>query len=320
MIETFGLSKHYGRVAALSDLTVSISKGEVFGFLGPNGSGKTTTIRCLIGMLRPTAGRANVAGHDCWRDGLAVRRVVSYLPGELRLYGYMSGFSMLEFLDSLRGGGSFERSVAIAERMLGLDLKRKVRTYSTGMKQKLALAQAFADPVEVLILDEPTSALDPSARHQVLELVQQAKGHGQTVIFSGHVLSEVEAVSDRVGIMRKGRLMHLEDMHLRRNLRMVLVRFEGAPPIDFPPQLDVIIRDRREGNVLLLEHRGAAAPLLSHLGTLPVLDLAIGTEDLRTLYDRFHGPDVDDDTFADPAKPDENAQGPALIHQEFAGK
>src|SRR5262249_38845002 len=156
--------------------------------LGPNGSGKTTTIRLLLGMLRPSAGRASVAGHNCWRDGLEVRRVVSYLPGELRLYGYMSGLATLKFLDSLRGGASLERSVAIAERILGLELKRKVRTYSTGMKQKLALSQAFADPVEVLILDEPTSALDPSARHQVLELVQGARQQGQTVIFSGHVL------------------------------------------------------------------------------------------------------------------------------------
>src|SRR5690606_4771109 len=116
------------------------------------------------GMIRPTAGRAEIAGHDCWDDSLAVRRRVSYLPGELRLYGAMTGLGTLKFLSDLRGGIGFDRAVAIAERVMGLDLSRKVRTFSTGMKQKLALAQAFSDPVDILILDEPTSALDPSAR------------------------------------------------------------------------------------------------------------------------------------------------------------
>ncbi|MFO0958710.1 MAG: ABC transporter ATP-binding protein [Isosphaeraceae bacterium] len=307
MIETVGLTKRYGKVAALSDLTVEIRKGEVFGFLGPNGSGKTTTIRCLLGMLRPTAGRGAVNGFDCWNQSLEVRRAVSYLPGELRLYGHMSGLAVLDFLGSLRGGGTLERAVAIADRVMGLDLKRKVRTYSTGMKQKLALSQAFADPVDVLILDEPTSALDPSARQTVLELVGNARSHGQTVIFSGHVLSEVEAISDRVGIMRRGRLMHVEDMHKRRNLRMVLARFDGRAPDFVPDSLQATIRERRAGDVLLMEHRGEAAALLAWLGTQPIADVAIGTEDLRSLYDKYHGPDVDDDDVAPRGGPDEPA-------------
>jgi ABC-2 type transport system ATP-binding protein len=158
------------------------------------------------------------------------------------------------------------------------------------MKQKLAPAQAFADPVDILILDEPTSALDPSAREQVLALVKEARGNGQTVIFSGHVLSEVEQVADRVAVMRLGRLMHVEDMHRRRrDLRLLLVRFEEEPPAEFPDELELAVRERK-GDVLLLEHRGAAVPLLAWLGTQAVVDLAIGTEDLRSLYDRYHGP------------------------------
>src|SRR5262249_34813883 len=211
--ETAGLTKHYGEVHALSDLTVEVRKGEVFGLLGPNGSGKTTTIRLILGLIRPTAGRASVAGHDCWDDSPRVRQLVSYLPGELRLYGSLTGLGTLRFLSDLRGGVALDRAVAIAEKVMKLDLSRRVRTYSTGMKQKLALAQVFADPVEILILDEPTSALDPSARAEILALVREARDvHKQTVIFSGHVLSEVEEVSDRVAIMSEGRLMHLEDM------------------------------------------------------------------------------------------------------------
>src|SRR6185312_13930906 len=204
---------------------------------------------------------------------------VSYLPGEVRMFGAMSGLAMLKFLCDLRGGIGLERAAAIAERVMKLDLRRRVRTYSTGMKQKLALAQAFADPVDILILDEPTSALDPSARELVLTLVKEARGGGQTVIFSGHVLSEVEQVADRVAIMRRGRLMHIEDMHARRSLRMLLLRHAGPFPESFPEELRLTVRERN-GDTLLLEHRGEARPLLAWLAAQEITDLAVGTEDL----------------------------------------
>jgi len=293
MIRVEGLTKSYGPVRALADLSLEVRPGEVFGLLGPNGSGKTTTIRLLMGLLRPTAGRARVAGFDCWRQGLEVRRLVSYLPGELRLPGGMRGLGVLKFLAALRGGAGLDRAVAIAEDVMGLDLRRKVRALSTGMKQKLALAMAFADPVDCLILDEPTSALDPSARALVLALVAEARTAGRTVVFSGHVLSEVEQVADRVAIMRRGRLMVVEDMHRRRQaLRLVLARFPGAAPSAYPGELALAVRERT-GDVVLLEHRGAAAPLLAWLGGQGVVDVAIGTDDIKSLYDRYHGPDAE---------------------------
>jgi ABC-2 type transport system ATP-binding protein len=294
MIETMGLTKWYGSVRALSDLTMEVRKGEVFGLLGPNGSGKTTTIRLLLGLLKPTAGRARVGGFDTWRQSLDVRRLVAYLPGELRLFGSMSGLALLKYLSALRDTSGLERAIAIADQVMKLDLRRKVRTYSTGMKQKLALAQVFAEPVDMLILDEPTSALDPSARADVLTLVAQAKSSGQTVIFSGHVLPEVEQVADRVAIMRNGRLRHIEDMHARRNLRMLLLRFEGEVPPRFPEELELTVRESN-GSTVMLEHRGAAVPLLAWLSSQPIADLAIGTEDLRSLYDRYHGPNAAED-------------------------
>jgi ABC-2 type transport system ATP-binding protein len=294
LIVTEGLTKFYGQVVAVDSLALEIRRGEVYGLLGPNGSGKTTTIRLLLGFLRPTAGWAKVGGFDCWRQSLEVRRLVSYLPGELRMYGSMSGLAILKLLCDLRHGVGLDRAVAIAERVMKLNLRRAIRTYSTGMKQKLALAQVFADPVQILILDEPTSALDPSARSLVISLVQEARRLGQTVIFSGHVLTEVEQVADRVAIMRRGHLMHVEDMHARRSLRMLLLRLDDGIEPALPPELELTVRERN-GQTLLLEHRGELPELLRWLGSVSVQDIAIGTEDLRSLYDRFHGPNVPDE-------------------------
>jgi ABC-2 type transport system ATP-binding protein len=293
VIQAKGLTKCYGDFMALSGLNLEIRQGEIFGLLGPNGSGKTTTLRLLMGLLRPSAGRASVMGFDCWRQGVEVRRLVSYLPGELRMYGSMTGMGLLRFLSDLRDGDGLDRAVVIAERVMHLDLSRRVRKYSTGMKQKLALALSFADPVDILILDEPTSALDPSARALVLDLVRDARREGQTVIFSGHVLPEVEAVCDRVAILRKGRLMHVEDMHARRRLRMLLIRFPDEPPDSFPTELMLTLRER-DDRTCLLEHRGPLGPLLQWLASTPVDDVAIGTEDLHSLYNRYHGPGVVD--------------------------
>ncbi len=301
LIVTENLSKYYAATPALRNLSLRVQPGEIFGLLGPNGSGKTTAIRLLLGFLRPSSGAASIAGFDCWRRSVEARRLVSYMPGELRISGSMSGFGVLKFLSGLREGDGLDRAVAIAERVMKLDLRRKVRKYSTGMKQKLALAQAFADPTDVLILDEPTSALDPSARADVLQLIREARDQGQTVIFSGHVLSEIEAVCDRVAILRRGRLVHVEDMGARRRLRMLLARFAGDQPPPFPEELGLSIR-RAEGAAWLMEHRGELGSLLRWLASVDVQDVAIGTEDLRGLYDQYHGPgaaDGDDRTDMD---------------------
>jgi ABC-2 type transport system ATP-binding protein len=294
LISTKNLTKNYGQFIALRQLSLEVRQGEIFGLVGPNGSGKTTTIRLLLGLLRPTSGQAIIAGFDCWTQSLLVRRLVSYLPGELRIYASMSGLAVLRFLSDLREGNGLERSVAIAEQVMKLNLRKKIRAYSTGMKQKLALALAFGDPVDILILDEPTSSLDPSARAEVLRLVKEAKAQRQTVIFSGHVLSEVEAVSDRLAILKRGRLMHVEDMQARRSLRMLQIRFPGKIPTVFPDELGLTIRERTD-RTCLLEHRGSIGPLLHWLASTPIEDIAIGIEDLHSLYNQFHGPDSKDD-------------------------
>lgn len=290
LVATYGLTKRYGSFEAVSQVTLEIRRGEIYGLLGPNGSGKTTTIRILLGMLKQTEGTASLFGLDSWSRSREIRERVSFLPGEIRLFGHYTGYQILKFLSSLRGGEPYQRAVAIAQEVMKLDLKKKVRNYSTGMKQKLALSQAFADRVEVLILDEPTSALDPTARAIVLDLIRQAKARGQTVIFSGHVLSEVEQVCDRVAIMKQGRLMVVEDMHGRRQrLRLLLVKFGSGLPQSLPDSLELSVRRQESHDVLLLEHRGEAGPLLEWLNQQNVVDLAIGTDSLQDLYNQYHG-------------------------------
>ena len=235
LLRTAHLTKNYGRFRALDDLNLEIAAGEVFGLLGPNGSGKTTALRLLMGFMRPTLGHAWIAGHDCWHDSVAARRQVAYLPGELRLYENMTGRQLVRFLGQLRGqppltpdpspprgeGSMRDPSSPRGEasmrdpssprgqgriedlaRRFDIDLDRPLAALSSGMKRKVALLQVLAPHAALLIMDEPTNALDPTMRDELLEQVRQAQARGQAVLFSSHVLSEVEAVCDRVGILR----------------------------------------------------------------------------------------------------------------------
>src|SRR5437899_3417786 len=215
LLRTEHLTKDYGRFRALDDLNLTVAPGEVFGLLGPNGSGKTTALRLLLGFLRPTAGSASIAGHDCWHDGVAARRHVAYLPGELRLYENMTGRQLVEFLSRLRGHPVNAELDTLARRF-DIDLSRPLANLSSGMKRKVALLQVLTPHASLLILDEPTNALDPSMRDELLAQLRRARDQGQSVLFSSHVLSEVEQVCDRVGILQRGRLVHLQEMSLRQ--------------------------------------------------------------------------------------------------------
>ena len=230
-IRTFGLTKHYGSHVGIDGLDIDVREGEVFGFLGPNGAGKTTTIRLLLDLLRPTAGRAEILGHDTRRDSVAVRRSVGYLPGDLRLYDELDGRRLLDYLASLRGDVAPGRIDALA-RQLDVDLTRPVHTLSKGNRQKLGIVQAFMHRPAVLVLDEPTAGLDPLVQQSFHELVRAAVDDGAAVFLSSHVLSEVQAVADRAAFVRDGRLVAVEDVDRlrRRALRRVEVAFQGPPP------------------------------------------------------------------------------------------
>ena len=285
------LTKTYGRLCALDRLNLTVRPGEIVGLLGPNGSGKSTALRLLLGFLRPTAGRASIAGHDCWRDSVQARRQVAYLPGELRLYENMTGRQLVRFLGQLRQHGEPESvstgSINNLAKRLDLDLDRPIAHLSSGMKRKVALLQVLLPRVPLVMMDEPTNTLDPTMRDELLEQLRDARDRGQSVLFSSHVLTEVERICDRVAILRQGRLVHIQDMAELRQARRVEVRFAGDSPTPLAIQgLEVLAR---HGDRLTIKHRGPLPPLLAWLAQHPVVDLQVEPLGLAEIYHSYHG-------------------------------
>lgn len=287
LVETHALTKQYDALKALAACTLAVRTGEVFGLLGPNGSGKTTLIRLLMGFLKPTSGRATIAGLDCYRESVAAHRLVAYLPGEARLFRQMRGYDALKFFSRVRPGGDYQRSLALAER-LELDLTRQVAFFSTGMRQKLALAATLSFDAPLVILDEPTANLDPTVRGEVLALVREARSAGRTVMFSSHVLSEIEHCCDRVVILRRGELVHTQVMADLRKQHRIRARLTGAwtpPPAHLAAELCVQKSDTGE---LRIETPGELSPLLGWLSQLPITEVRVEPVGLQALYDRYH--------------------------------
>jgi len=229
VISTSGLTKYYGKARGVEDLTMAVPQGAVYGFLGPNGAGKTTTIRCLLGMLKPTAGSSSVLGERVTLDGAALRRRIGYVAGEVRLYEKETGRWHLDYVAGFRG----TKGPLTAESLerFDLDPSRRVKELSKGNKQKLALILGMVHDSELLILDEPTSGLDPLNQEAVYSVIEERVAAGRTVFLSSHVLSEVERVCDKVGIIRSGRLVAEEGVKslLGKRLREVEVTF--ADPV-----------------------------------------------------------------------------------------
>src|ERR1039457_7276483 len=280
-----GLTKDYGSGHGLFDLDLEIAEGEVFGFLGPNGAGKTTTIRLLMGVIHPSAGTATVFGLDCDRDSVAVKREVGYLPGDLPQFGGMRGSEVVAYLGGMRGGIDAARVKGLAER-LELDLGRRFREYSRGNKQKLGLVLAFMHRPKLLILDEPSSGLDPLNQQEFFKLVQESQAAGATAFPSSHVLSEGEHVCQRVGIIRRGKLVkvaRLEDLH-EMHVRRVEVEFAG----DVQPQLfehlpgieDVKSKHHRITFIM----RGSFEPIVDALAGHHVVNLTSHEPSLEEIF------------------------------------
>lgn len=290
LLHTERLTKDYSSCRALADFNLAVSAGEVFGLLGPNGSGKSTALRLLLGFLRPTFGRAMIAGHDCWHDSVGARRQVAYLPGELRLYENMTGRQLVHFLGRLRGNFRRRDTETLARR-LDIDLDRPIVQLSSGMKRKVALFQVLVPHVPLLILDEPTNTLDPTMRDELLTQLRHARDQGQAVLFSSHVLAEVEQICDRVGILQRGHLVHVQEMAELRAGRLVHARFAG--PVPEVPQLPGLRLQEQHDHRLTLEHRGELPALLAWLARQPVADLRIEPLGLAAIYQRIHGAEVE---------------------------
>jgi ABC-2 type transport system ATP-binding protein len=294
LLRTEQLTKNYGSVRALDGLTLEVGPGEVFGLLGPNGSGKSTALRLLLGFLQPTSGRATIAGHDCWHESVEARRHVAYLPGELRLYENMTGRQLVDFLLHLRNShedgarrNGLEQDVERLAGVLDIDISRPIANLSSGMKRKVALLQVLVPRARLLILDEPTNTLDPTMRDELLGQIRRAGQQGQAVLFSSHVLSEVERVCDRVGILQNGRLVHVQNMAELREGRLVQARFAG--PVTPMPELPGLRSHELHDNRLRLEYTGPLAPLLGWLAQQPVEDVRIEPLGLGPIYHRYHG-------------------------------
>jgi ABC-2 type transport system ATP-binding protein len=286
LLVTEHLTKDYGNYRALDDLDLTVAPGEVFGLLGPNGSGKTTALRLIMGFLRPTAGRASIAGHHCWHESVAARRHVAYLPGELRLYENMTGRQLVRFLGQLRGQAADGHVDALARR-LEIDLDRPIAQLSSGMKRKVALLQVLVPHAPLLILDEPTNTLDPTMRDELLNQLRRARDQGQAVLFSSHVLAEVERVCDRVGVLQRGRLVHVQKLEELRGARLIHIRFVNEPA-KLPDLQDLEVRARHKDGISL-QYAGPLPPLLDWLAHQSITDVRIEPLGLADIYNRYHG-------------------------------
>ena len=288
LVTTQSLTKRYQRIAALNDCSLSIREGEVFGLLGPNGAGKSTLLRLLLGFLNPTSGTATIGGLDCHAQRVETHRLVTYLPGDARLFKIMRGRNVLKLFSGFRKDASFEKAVAVAER-LELDLSRWVGLMSTGMRQKLALSIALSNNAPLIILDEPTANLDPTVRGRLMQMICEAKLAGRTVIFSSHVLPEIEDTCDRVGILRAGELVHLEALVELKKQHRIQAHLNGEMP-EIPDQLAELIEIKQSGNAIQIETPGELSEVLKWLGTAPLVDVYIQPVGLRSVYDHFHHP------------------------------
>ena len=292
-IRTDGLTKYYGAVIGIEDLTLEVAPGEIYGFLGANGAGKTTTIRLLLDLLRPTRGRAAILGIDCHRDSLAARRQIGYLPGDLPIYPDLSAGAYLAYLAQLDGRPV---DAAYLQRLLGrfdvsdVDQRRPLRDQSHGMKQKIGIIQALMTRAPVIVLDEPTAGLDPMMVQAFREtMIELRQGGETTILLSSHVLAEVEETCDRIGLVRGGRIVAtgtLGDLKREARRRMTV---SFAVPVGPPPAVPDVSVVRATADEWVLEVRGPLGPAIAALAGLPVWDLSVDPFKLEDYIAQFYG-------------------------------
>lgn len=304
VIETRGLEKHFGRVAALDGLDLRVAAGEVHGFLGPNGAGKSTTIRVLLGLMRATGGSASVFGQDPWSNAAALHTRIAYVPGDVSLWPNLSGGEAIDLLTRLRGGDADKRAYAARRQALvqafQFDPSKKARSYSKGNRQKVALIAALATPAELYIFDEPTSGLDPLMEAVFREQIALLLGEGTTVLLSSHILSEVEHLCDRVSIIRAGKTVESGTLAELRHLTRTEVAFatsnaDGLISAErlraIPGAHDLVVEGAR---VRFTADSDDIPSLLGALAELRVAGLTVNPPSLEELFMRHYHDEIPD--------------------------
>ncbi|GAA4210317.1 ABC transporter ATP-binding protein [Actinocatenispora rupis] len=290
-ISVTGLFKSFGRTKALDGLDLHVKTGEVHGFLGPNGAGKSTTIRILLGLLRADGGTASLLGGDPWRDATTLHRRLAYVPGDVNLWPTLTGGEVIDLLGRLRGGLDPKRRAELLDRF-DLDPRKKGRSYSKGNRQKVALVAALASDVELLVLDEPTSGLDPLMEEVFRDCVAEERRGGRTVLLSSHILAEVEALCDRVSIIRGGRTVETGTLAELRHLTRTSVSAELAGPVDGVAAMPGVYDLVADGNRLTCEVDTARLDeLLRRLTTVGVRSLTSQPPTLEQLFLRHYEAD-----------------------------
>jgi ABC-2 type transport system ATP-binding protein len=287
-IRTEGLSKRYRTSEALRDLNLEVAEGEAVGYLGPNGAGKTTTIRLLLGLIRPTKGRAEIFGLDCQHQAVEAHRRLAYVAGEANLWPSLTGAETLHLLGRVQGRVDQAYRDELITRF-DFDPSKKVRAYSKGNRQKLILIAALMTRPDLLVLDEPTSGLDPLMEQAFRHSMHEARERGQTVFLSSHILSEVEALCDRVGILREGVLVDMGTLSEMRHLSALSVEatFDGSvPDLSHVPGVESV---QTEGRVVRCQVRGTVEPLLKVLAASGVHELLSREPSLEELFLAHYG-------------------------------
>ncbi len=291
-ISVSGLSKSFGRTLALDGLDLTVSTGEVHGFLGPNGSGKTSTIRILLGLIRADAGTVRLLDGDPWRDATTLHRRLAYLPGDVTLWPNLTGGEVIDLLGRLRGGLDPRRRASLLERF-DLDPTKRGRAYSKGNRQKVALVAALASNVELLILDEPTEGLDPLMEAVFRECIAEERRQGRTVLLSSHILAEVEALCDRVSIIRHGRTVKTGTLTELRHLTRTSISAELAGPPDGLASLPGVHDLRVDGAMVRCQVEPAQLDeVLRRLASVGVRSLVSQPPTLEELFLRHYSVDV----------------------------
>lgn len=292
IIEINGLTKDYGNHKGIFDLTFHVSEGEVFGYLGPNGAGKTTTIRHLMGFLTPDHGSCRILSKECRRESASIMKELGYLPAEMSFFEGLNGLDFLKFMGEMRGLSDTSYRDRLIE-LFELDTRGRIRKMSKGMKQKLALICAFMHDPKVLILDEPTSGLDPLMQKLFAELILEEKAKGKTILMSSHSFEEIERTCDRVGIIRQGSLVTIEDIHVLKEKRRktYLVTFsspEAAAEFQYQKKgsFDSIVLNGFTAKVSIL---GNVNSFVREISQYPVLDLDTEKSSLEDVFMQYYG-------------------------------